>query len=162
STSSSMLRRPMATIRPRPTTTSDAAIAITAIAKTCPSSCPACRENAIRARFAPFSMISTLSRMINGLRRTSTPSAPVTNRIPESDRYQAISGPCTDDLLDPLGLSCLDGFDRAGVRAEHDAADRGDEQHDRGDLEREQVIGQEQRPDRRGRAERARDVRRVA
>src|SRR5262249_9602042 len=60
STSRSMLRRPIATIIPRPTTTSEAAIAMTAIAKTCPSSCPNWRENAIRARFAPLSMISTL------------------------------------------------------------------------------------------------------
>jgi len=29
------------------------------------------------------------------------------------------------------------------VRSEHDAADGGHEQHDRGDLEREQVVGQE-------------------
>src|SRR5437868_14494964 len=135
----------MATIRPRPTTTPEAAIAITAIANTWPSSCPNRRANAIRARFAPFSMISTESRMISGLRRTSTPSAPVTKSSAARTRYQPTSGPCIV-------------LQRSRVRAEHDAADRSDEQHDRGDLEREQVVGEEQAPDRRRRAERAGDV----
>ena len=44
---------------------------------------------------------------------------------------------------------------------EHDAADRGDEQHDRRDLEGEQVVGEEQPADLGGRAERATDVRLV-
>src|SRR2546423_4743957 len=140
-----MLRRPMATIRPRPTTTSEAAIAITAIANTWPSSCPNRRANAIRARFDPFNMISTESRMISGLRRTSTPSAPVTKRSAASTRYQPTSGPCIV-------------LQRPGVRAEHDAADGGDEQHDRGDLEGEQVVGEEESTDRGRRAERATDV----
>ena len=42
----------MATIRPRPTTTSEAATAITASAKIWPSLVAGWRENAIRARFA--------------------------------------------------------------------------------------------------------------
>src|SRR5262249_21938698 len=146
STSSSTCRRPIATIRPRPTTNSDAATAITAIANTWPSSCPSRREKAIRARFAPLSMISTESRMISGLRRTSTPSAPVTNSTPARTRYQPTSGPCIF-------------FQRAGVSAQHDAADRGDEQHDRGHLEREQMVGEEEPSDRRRRSERPIDVR---
>src|SRR5215471_8005628 len=91
-------------------------------------------------------MISTESRMISGLRRTSTPSAPVTNSTPARTRYQPTSGPCIF-------------FQRSGVSAEHDAADGGDEQHDRGDLEREQVVGEEEPADRRRGAERALDVR---
>src|SRR5919204_2291834 len=145
STSSSMWRRPSATIMPRPTTTSDAATAITAIANTWPSSWPSRRANAISARFAPLSMISTDSRMISGLRRRKTPSAPVTKSVVARIRYQTTSGPCIVSR-------------RARVRAEHDAADRRDEQHDRRDLEREQVVGQEEAADRRRRAERAADV----
>src|SRR5512146_880907 len=148
STSSSTLRRPMATISPRPTTTSEAATAITAIANTWPSSCPKRRANAISARFAPFSMISTESRMISGLRRTSTPSAPVTKRSPARTRYQPTSGPCIV-------------LHRSRVGAEHDAADRGDEEHDRRHLEGQEMVGEEEPADRRRRAERAADVRLV-
>jgi len=36
------------------------------------------------------------------------------------------------------------------VRAEDDSADRRDEQHDGGDLERKQVVGEEELPDRLG------------
>src|SRR5205814_2592187 len=139
-----MLRRPIATIRPRPTTTSEAAIAITAIAKTWPSSWPRRRANAISARFAPLSMISTESRMISGLRRTSTPSAPVTNRSAARTRYQPTSGPCIV-------------LQRPRMLAEHDPADRGDEQHDRRHLEGEQVVGQEEPSDRGRRAKGTRD-----
>jgi hypothetical protein len=54
---------------------------------------PACRENAISARFAPFSMISSDNRMISGLRRISTPSAPTPKSMAATPRYQAIDGP---------------------------------------------------------------------
>jgi hypothetical protein len=77
----STLRRPIATIIPSPTTTSDAATAITEMAKIWPSSRPCSRENAISSRFAELSMISTLRRMISGLRRSITPSAPTEKRI---------------------------------------------------------------------------------
>src|SRR5438067_4390118 len=93
-------------------------------------------------------MISTESRMISGLRRTSTPSAPVTKSRPARTRYQPTSGPCIV-------------LQRARVEAEHDPADRRDEQHDRRDLEGEQVVGEEEPPDRGRRAERAADVRLV-
>src|SRR5579862_5170106 len=95
-------------------------------------------------------MISTESRMISGLRRRSTPSEPVANRITLSAMYQLMSGPCIRPQASLVG--------RARVRAEYDAADGGDQQHDRGDLEREQVVGEEQAPDVRRRAEAARDV----
>jgi hypothetical protein len=45
------------------------------------------------------------------------------------------------------------------VGAEHDAADRGDEQHDRRDLEREEVVGEEELADLLRRAERPAYVR---
>ena len=47
------------------------------------------------------------------------------------------------------------------MRAKHDSADGGDEQDDRRDLEREQVVGEEEAADRLGRAEAAPDVARV-
>src|SRR5439155_20736589 len=56
-----------------------------------------------------------------------------------------MSGPCIA-LLPPR------------VRAEHDAGDRGDKQHDRRHLEREQVVGQEELPDLARRAEAPPDV----
>ena len=77
STSRARLRRWMRDDEPRPTTTSDAATAITASAKIWPAPLPALRANAISARFAPFSISSSESSTISGLRRTSTPSAPI-------------------------------------------------------------------------------------
>src|SRR5262249_53328331 len=106
-------------------------------------------------------MISTESRMISGLRRTSTPSAPATNRIPESATYQVTSGPCMLLLAaSKLALGRV-VLELPRVRAEHDAADGGDEQHDRRHLEGDQVVGEEEPPDRLGRAEVAADVRLV-
>ena len=70
----------IATTRPSPTHTSDAATAITASAKIWPAPLCQWRENAISARLPPFSMISSESSTISGLRRMSTPSAPIPNR----------------------------------------------------------------------------------
>src|SRR6266498_5466226 len=78
-------------------------------------------------------MISSESRTISGLRRIRTPRAPVQKRKPARQRYQTTSGPFTGVL--------------PRVAAEDDAADSGDEQDDRGDLEGEQVIGQEETSD---------------
>src|SRR5437867_2693462 len=83
----------------------------------------------------PASMISSDRRTISGLRRSSTPSAPVANRNADTPRYQAMSGPRMRHLrvrAAPRLAAC--------VRAEDDAADRGHEQHDRRDLEREQMV----------------------
>src|SRR5215813_3459267 len=143
-----MWRRPSATISPSPTTTSDAATAITEMANTCPSSRPCSRENAISRRLAALSMISTDSKMINGLRRSITPSAPVENRIALRITYHWMSGPCIVLQLPRM-------------RTEHDSADGCDEKDDRRHLEREQVVGQEKPPDRLGRAERTPDVLRL-
>src|SRR5205814_3783174 len=92
-TSSVTRLRFSATTKPRPTTTSDAATAMTANAKIWPPPSPRLREKPIRARFPPLSMISSESRTISGLRRRSTPRAPVAKRKPETARYQEISGP---------------------------------------------------------------------
>src|SRR5262249_41146667 len=141
STSSAIRFLFSATTRPRPTTTSDAATAMTAIANTWPAPSPRCRAYPIRARLAPLSMISSESRTISGLRRRSTPRAPVENRNPATARYQATLGP--NIWLFP-----------SGVRAEDDAADRRDEQDDRRHLEREQVIREKEAADLGGAAER--------
>src|SRR5438552_2393457 len=82
-----------------------------------------------------------------------TTSAPVAKRTTASAMYQETSGPCID-LQDVVVRG-------AGVVPQHDAADRRHEQHDRGDLEREQVVGQEEPPDLRRRAEAAVDLRRL-
>src|SRR5205823_5735245 len=95
STSKSSLRRAIATISPSPTTTSEAATAITVSAKICPSPRPWKRENAISARFAPLSISSSESSTISGLRRISTPSAPVKKRNAATQRYQVTAGPFT-------------------------------------------------------------------
>ena len=120
-------------------TTSDAATAITASAKIWPAPLCAWRENAISARLAPFNMISSVSSTISGLRRSSTPSAPIPNRNAES----RVPGDARAEHL----LRRSAGPLLAGVRAEDDAADRCDEQHDRRDLEGEQVIGQKEAAD---------------
>jgi hypothetical protein len=44
-------------------------------------------------------MISSESRMISGERRSSTPSAPIANRIALTATYQVMSGPS----IDPFG-----------------------------------------------------------
>ena len=83
-------------------------------------------------------MISSDSRTISGLRRSSTPSAPIVKRMRRAARYQVIvrARACGGVLS-----AC-----RSRVAAEDDAADRGHEQHDRRDLEREQVVGEEELP----------------
>jgi hypothetical protein len=68
---------------------------MTASAKIWPASSPCCRANAIRARFPPLSMISSESRMISGLRRSITPSAPSEKSMVATIRYQTMSGPFT-------------------------------------------------------------------
>src|SRR5207244_10802592 len=93
-------------------------------------------------------MISRESRTISGFRRSSTPRAPVEKRNAATARYHATLGPSTRYLA-------------TRVFPEDDAADRRDEQHDRRDLERKQVIGQKESADLGRTAEGAADVRRV-
>jgi hypothetical protein len=73
-------------MRPRPSTASAAATTMTVSAKIWPSAFPSCRANAINARLPAFSISSSASRMISGLRRMSTPNAPVAKRTTERIR----------------------------------------------------------------------------
>src|ERR671936_820739 len=94
-------------------------------------------------------MISRESRTISGERGSNTPSAPIGNSAALIPRYQVTSGPSTLFL------------ELARVVAKDHAADGRGEQHDRRDLEREQVVGQEQAPDLRRAAKRRGHVRLV-
>src|ERR1700759_2826280 len=173
----------MATIRPSPTVTSQAATTITISAKTCPSSVPHMRANATSARLAALSISSRHSRITSGLRCVSTPAAPMQKMIAETLRYQpmAIALPAAlarlavagaADRLDlgrghglggsrssgprprappdrarsaDLQLELLVGaFETTAAAGQHDRTDGRHEQQDRGDFEREQVLGQEQ------------------
>src|SRR2546430_4261109 len=53
-------------------------------------------------RSAPLSMISSESRTISGFRRNSTPSAPTENRNAATARYQATSGPRSEEHTSEL------------------------------------------------------------
>src|SRR5205085_3996145 len=70
----------------RPTTTSAAATTMTKNAMICPLRSPLIRENVTSARLAAFSMSSTHMKTTIALRRRSTPTDPMVNRI--ADRYR--------------------------------------------------------------------------
>ena len=80
----------MATIRPRPTATSQAATTITMSAKIWPSWLPCARAKATSARLAAFSISSMQSSSTSGLRRTSTPPAPIEKISAERTRYDSM------------------------------------------------------------------------
>ena len=84
-------RRYIATMIPRPITTSQAAITITISANTCPASPPCMREKATSARFPAFSISSRQSRITSGLRRVSTPAAPMQKMNAERTTNQVMS-----------------------------------------------------------------------
>src|SRR5438552_12911896 len=96
------------------------------------------REKAISARLPAFSISSRQSRMTSGLRRISTPPAPIANRRPERTRYQLTSTSAAP-LPAPSG--------------EHDRADGGDQEQHRGGLEDDQEALQQQVADLRRGAE---------
>src|SRR3954451_14938976 len=96
----------------------------------------------MNARLQAFSMISSESRIVSGLRRISTPKAPVAKRNAATPRYQLTSGPSI-------------ALRTARMAAEDDAADGGEQQHDRRDLEGDQMVGEEDAADVGGAAERA-------
>src|ERR1700759_1025409 len=81
----------MATIRPSPTVTSQAATTITISAKTCPSSLPPMRATATSASWAAWSISSRHSRIPSGLRCVSPPAAPMQKMIAETLRYQPMA-----------------------------------------------------------------------
>ena len=57
---------------------------ITTSAKICPVCVPHWRENEIRARLHAFSISSTESRRMSGLRRVNTPNSPMPNTIADT------------------------------------------------------------------------------
>src|SRR5690606_9378047 len=69
-----------------PTTTSAAATTITKNAITWPCRSPCIRANVTSARFAAFSISSMHMNSTIALRRTSTPTAPITNSSADSAR----------------------------------------------------------------------------
>ena len=68
----------------RPTTTSAAATTMTKNAMTCPSRLACRRANATKARLHAFSINSMHMNTTMALRRTSTPTPPITNKITAS------------------------------------------------------------------------------
>src|SRR5512145_2282350 len=118
--------------RARPTAASAAATVTTMKAKTPPAASPRYEPADTNATFTPFSISSTLIRMMSTFLRATTPTTPMQNRIAERSRY------ADDSIIPSPALSYL--LLRQGDRPDHG----GEEQH-RGDLEREQVVG-EQRP----------------
>ena len=90
STSIGRRRRKSATIRPSPTATSHAATTITISAKIWPSPLPCMRANVTSARLEPLSISSRQSRITSGLRRTSTPPAPIEKISAETTRYHSM------------------------------------------------------------------------
>ena len=171
---------------------------MTMIAKTWPSMLPHIRENAMSAMFAALSISSRQSSMTSGLRRVSTPPAPMQNTSAETIRYQSMltralprgrdshgehrahgalgvagsrpagraRGPACPRPSTGLGqradaggrrndiaLTRLLLVDAAAAAREDDRADRGDQQQERGDLERDEELRQERLADLLGAAE---------
>src|SRR5512134_422458 len=102
-------------------------------ANTDPVGSPRCDPTAMKATLTPFSMISTLMRMMSAFLRATTPMTPMPNRTPESSRYAdgSMILPSPSDLF----LRQCDGPDN-----------RRQQEH-RGDLEGEQVVGEQRLPD---------------
>ena len=71
----------MATIKARPTATSAAATVMMKKTKICPFMAAYWREKATKARLAAFSISSMDMKTTMALRRISTPSAPMMNKI---------------------------------------------------------------------------------
>src|SRR5690348_12222642 len=94
STSSTSRVWKMSTRIARPTTASAAATVMDIRANSWPSMFCSCRENVTSARLAALSISSMQMRMTRGLRRTSTPTAPSTNRIALSSRNHDASSCC--------------------------------------------------------------------
>ena len=142
-------RRDIATISPRPTTTSDAATAITAIANTWPEPSPLLARERDQGEVAAVE--HDLEREQHDQRRAAQQHAERADR--EEDRAdREVPGDVRPEhrvsRVTVTGCRLREWWPRI------DAADRRGEQHDRRHLEREQVIGQEQAPDLRRAAER--------
>ena len=139
-----------ATIRPRPTTTSEAATAITVEREDLPVAVvEVAREGDQREVRA---VEHDLEREQDDQR-----VAPEQHAECADAEQEAGDAEVPGDVRAFTAARHLLGI-RAGVRAEDDAADRGDEQDDRRDLEREQVVGEEEAADVARAAEVAADV----
>src|SRR3954452_19904363 len=122
-------RRKMATMIARPTATSAAATTSTKNTIAWPLTSFSALENATKVRLTALSMSSTHMNITRTLRRTSRPTAPITNRNAASVRYHA-PGTLTvlPSRLFPRGLAQALG--REGPAGQNDGADHGDhEQH---------------------------------
>ena len=80
-------RRRMATMMPRPTTTSAAATTSTKNTAVWPSMLPTVLDRATKQRLTALSISSMHINITSGLRRTSTPTAPMPNSTAPSTRY---------------------------------------------------------------------------
>src|SRR5512146_3321756 len=114
-----------------PTAASAAATVITMKANTEPVGSPKYDPTAMKATLTALSMISTLMMMMSAFLRATTPTTPIPNRMPESSRY-------ADGSIIRFSPSDL-------LLRQRDGPDHRPQQQHRGDLEREQVSG-EQRP----------------
>ena len=130
-----------------------------------PSPLPHIREKPISARLAAFSISSRQSRITIGLRRTSTPPAPIAKTSALTARYQAMSRSHLDaaaGLVHRAGAArsrrhqvgelvagrALDAIlEPTAPARQRDRADRGDQQQVGGDLERRQEMRQQLRAD---------------
>src|SRR5712692_10050345 len=126
-------KRKIDTMIASPTATSAAATHITKNTRACPSAVPCRCPRATSARLAALSISSMDMKMTSGLRRISTPSTPMLNSTADSATYQD-SGTILLALHLPL-------------RQRHHADD-GHEQEHGGDLEREEVVGEQEPPQR--------------
>src|ERR1051325_11523325 len=114
----------------RPTAASAAATVITKKTNTCPATPYTCAK-ATKARLTALSISSTHMKMMIALRRVSTPTTPITKRTAEKNS-------ASDSILSPP--------------SEHDGADDRDQQQDAGQLEGEQILGEQWLCDGRDRA----------
>ncbi len=149
-------RRKMATMMPRPTTTSAAATTRTKNTATWPPMSSSMRENVTKVRFTALSISSMHMNMTRTLRRISSPTAPMLNSTAASTRYQAAGR----SFIGPahLGLVRTTRSLRASLlapgpppsstapvvrRAQDAPRHHGDDEQRRGDLEGEEVGGED-------------------
>src|SRR4051812_17861685 len=117
----------------RPTAASAAATVMTKNTKTCPAT-PYCCANATNVRFTALSISSTHMKMMIALRRVSTPTTPIVNRIAEKKSDSA-------------------SIDRVSAARQRDRSYDGSQQQHARDFEREQVFVEQRPCDRRDRTD---------
>ena len=94
----------MATITPRPTTTSAAATTITKNTIAWPPMSLSSRANDTKVRLTALSISSTHMNMISTLRRMSRPMAPMLNSAAAEREVPRSTSTVTSDLLGLLGF----------------------------------------------------------